>query len=574
MPDTPPGDRIVRFGDFEIDLRAGHIRKHGVKIRLREQSFKVLAVLLEHPGEVVTREELRRHLWPHDVFVDFDNNLNSAMVRLREALNDSAERPRFIETLPKRGYRFIGTLSKPAGRKIRLVVLPLINTGGDPAEDYITEAITEEIISELAGAAPEHLAVFARDTARYYKGKQKDVSQIGHELGADFASVGSIRRADTHVRLSVQLIRISDQSRLWADTYDFELRDVFRAEEEVVQAIVGQLGVEWRPRATRPRPEDFEVYRLYLQGRDLFAKSTQESIDQALQCLREAIARDPDFALAYDAMAEFYYYLGFFGFVPPRESCSKGVFFALRAIELDNTLAETHALLGQYRKLLDYDWPEVHRELALALELNPSSPLVRVRYAMNGLMPHGRTAEAIAELERALEWDPMSAMTRQWLGVMLCLDHQYDRAINEARRLLEMDTNSYWAYFVLGVAYREKRIFKEAVAAHRRAAELSGGSPVMVGWLGLTIALSGEHAEARALLEHLHASRSKAYVPPTSMAWVYLGLGDIDNAFEWMDRAVEERDDMIMAIKSYAFLEPIRSDPRYLALLSKMHLEV
>ncbi len=573
MPDTPSPGRIVRFGDFEIDLRAGHIRKHGVKIRLREQSFKVLAALLEHPGEVVTRDELRQHLWPEDVFVDFDNNLNSAMVRLREALNDSAERPHFIETLPKRGYRFIGTLSKPAGRKIRLVVLPLVNEGDDPAEEYISDAITEEIISELAGVAPEHLAVFARDTAMYYKGKQKDVSQIGRELGADFASVGTIRRADVRIRLSIQLIRISDQSHVWADTYDVKLRDIIQVEKEAAQAIAAQLGIEWRPSTAKSRPENFEAYNLYLQGRHLFAKSTRESMSQGLQCLKEAISRDPRFALAYDAVAEFHYYLGFFGFVPPRESCSTGVFYALRAIELDNTLAETHALLGQYRKLLDYDWPEVQRELALALQLNPSSPLVRVRYAMNGLMPHGRTAEAISELERALEWDPMSAMTRQWLGVMFLLDHQYDRAIDEARRLLEMDASSYWAYFILGVAYREKRMFGEAVAAHRRASELSGGSPVMLGWLGLAIALSGKPAEARALLEHLHASRCKAYVPPTSIAWIYLGLGEIDNAFHWMDLAVEERDDMIMAIKTYAFLDPIRSDPRYFALLRKMHLE-
>ncbi len=297
------------------------------------------------------------------------------------------------------------------------------------------------------------------------------------------------------------------------------------------------------------------------------------SLAVAKRHFEEAIARDPEFALAYDSLAELYWYAGIFGFAPPKQVLSTGIYHALRALEIDNTLAETHALLGQYRKLLDYDWPEVQREMMLALELNPVSPLVRVRYAINGLMPHGRTAEAVAELEHALEWDPLSVFARGWLGIMLLLGHQYDRAIGEARRLLELDASSLWGYFVMGVAHREKHMFDEAIAAHRRASEVSGGSPLMLGWLGLTLALGGKADEARVLLEHLHAITTKAYVPPTSIAWIYLGLGEIDKAFQWMDRAVDERDDIIIAIKNYAFFDPIRSDARYLALLRKMNLE-
>ncbi len=572
MPGAASPPRIIRFGDYEVDLAAGRLLKRGVNIRLRGQSFEILAVLLEHPGEVVTRDELRRRLWPEDVFVDFDNNLNSAIARLREALNDSAEHPRFIETLPKRGYRFVASLSEPSAPKPGLLVLPFANLSGDPTQEYFSDGMTEEIINELGCLAPEHLAVIARTTAMHYKGSHKDVALISRELGVDYVVEGSVRRADDRIAVNVQLIQASDQALLFANKYDAELHEIFRIESAVAQAIAEQVGITPWP-STRKPPRDFQAYNLYIQGRYHMVKVTQEAMARAKRQFEEAIARDPEFALAYDALAELYWYLGFVGLVPPKEALAAGMPYALRAVEIDNTLAETHALLAQYRKLLDYNWPEVQKELARALELNPASPIVRLRYAANGLMPHGRVKEAILELERALELDPLSMYTLAWLGVMLVLGHQWDRAIDQARVLLELHPSAYWGHLVLGVAYREKRMFRESIAAHRRAVELSGGSPLMLGWLGLALAKSGNVEEAQALLERLHEIAAKAYVPPTSFAWIHIGLGEMDSAFEWMDRAIDTRDDMIMAIKNYAFFDPIRSDPRYLVLLRKMNLE-
>jgi tetratricopeptide (TPR) repeat protein len=289
--------------------------------------------------------------------------------------------------------------------------------------------------------------------------------------------------------------------------------------------------------------------------------------------LEEAVARDPEFALAYDSLAEIYWYLGYFGFMAPKDAFSIGVLYAIRALEIDNSLGETHALLGQYHKQLSYNWPEVEREMARALELSPASPIVRVRYAFNALMPLGRLEKAVAELERALEWDPLSWYVRTHLAAVLLLWRRYDRAMEQAKVLLELEPKPYWAYLVMGSCFRDQGMFDDAIAAHRRATEVSGNAPLTLGWLGLSLALGGKVDEARTLLARLHEMMTDAYVPPTSVAWIHLGLGEIDAAFEWLDRAIDAHDQLIMPIKSYWFLDPLRTDPRFVGLLRKMHLD-
>lgn len=582
---------IVRFDNFEADLAASQLHKSGRTIKLREKSFQVLATLLEHPGQVVTREELHRRLWPGDVFVDFDNNLNTAIARLREALGDSAEHPRFIETLPKHGYRFLGNVFEAArapepgpARSARLVVLPFVNLSGDPAQEYFSDAMTDEIITELARLAREQLAVIARTTAMHFKGTHKDVTRIGRELGVDYIVEGGVHRAGNRLGINVQLIRAHDQTHVWAQRYDAELSDIFEVQGCVAQRIAAHIGIKpmadkagagegVRRAATRKPTENLAAYNEYLHGRHQLAKMTAEGFAKARQHFEEAIARDSAFALAYDSLAEIYWAMGSFGFMPIKDAFAEGVLYAVRALEIDNTLAETHALLAQFRKQLDYNWPEAERELARALELNPASPLVRLRYAINWLLPHGRLEEGVAEVQKVLESDPMSTYARTWQAAMFLFWHRYDRAIEQARLLLELDPTAYWGHLVIASSYRDQQMFEEAIAANRRAVELSGNSPAMLGWLGLSLGLGGKKAEARALLERLDAMASNGYVPPTSFAWIHLGLGEIDSAFEWLDRAVDERDQFMMGIKSYAFFDPIRADPRCLSLLRKMHLE-
>jgi TolB-like protein/cytochrome c-type biogenesis protein CcmH/NrfG len=590
MSDSNPVAAIIRFGEYEADLPAGHLRRRGVRVRLRGQAFDVLSLLLDRAGQVVTREELRRRLWPDDVFVDFDNNLNTAVARLREALHDSPEHPRFIETLPKRGYRFIAGVTEAVGAAdharagTRMVVLPFANLSGDAAQECFSDAITDEITTEAARLASGHLAVIARTTAMRYKATRKHAARIGRELGVDYIVEGGVRQAEGRILVNVQLIHAAHQTHVWAKRYDAESPDIFELLCEIGRELVARTAITPIPDdpgaaapavepAVRPPTTDLAAYNEYIQARPLIDRVSPESLARAREHLERAIQRDPQFALAYDALAEVYWYVGYFGFAPPKEAFSTGVLFAVRALEIDGTLAETHALLGQYHKQLDFNWPEVEREMALALRLNPSSPLVRARYAVNLLMPQGRLEEAVQELERALELDPLSTATHGYLAVMLLLSRQYERARDQARLLLELDPASYWGYVVLEGVDREQRSFAAAIESQRKAVELSGGSAAMLGWLGLVLGQSGNTAEARELIEELHRMAATRYVPPAAFAWIYLGLGEVDSAFEWLDRAIDARDQLMMPIKTLPLFDPIRSDPRFAALLRKMNLD-
>jgi TolB-like protein/Tfp pilus assembly protein PilF len=582
MAPSAPERRVVRFDVYEVDLPAGYLRKRGTRIRLRDQSLRVLAMLLERPGEVVARAELQKRLWPQDVFVDFENNLNAVIARLREALGDSAERPRYIETVSKRGYRFIAAVaeivpapSRAAAARTRVAVLPFVNLSGDPGQEYFSDAITEEIINALASLAPERLAVIARTTAMHYKGSRKEVVRIGRELGVEYVVEGSAQPTQDRVAICVQLIQVGNQAHLWAKRYDPEPGGIPGTPGEIAQAIADKLGVDTQAggRARRFPTTDLGAYHLYLRGRYHLGKYTPENIGKARECFENAIARDPEFALAYDSLAELFFFLGLFGFARPADVLSAGIFHVVRALEIDNTLAKTHALLAMYRKELDYNWAEVQRESARALELNPASPLVRFRYGISGPMPQGRIPEAVAEIVLALEPDPLNVYVRCWLALILYFGRQYGRALEEARLALELDPSHFLGYVAIGLVRCEEQRFDEANDALRRAAELSGGIPLVLGWLGLSLGRSGNAAEARSILERLTAIGRETYVPPTSIAAIHLGLGEIDAAFDWMDRAVDARDPILIPIKSVPYLDPIRADPRYLALLRRMKLE-
>lgn len=596
MPTHAAGG-FVRFDCFEVDLSAGRLLKRGARMRLREQSFQLLAALLKQPGQVVTREHLRRLLWQENVFGNFDNNLNAVVAHLREVLSDSADHPRFIETLPKRGYRFLADVyapppptAEPKASRVRLVVLPFANLSGDPAQEHLSDAMTDEIITELAGLAPERLAVIARTTAMRYKGGHKDVARIARELGVDYVVEGAFRQTAGQAVVSAQLIQTTDQAHLFAKRYEAELRDIFHLHRSIAQDIATHIDAPGVVEAVRSRltwvhgrrtpTEDLAAYNEYIQGRHL--RLTPEAMAGAKRHFEEAIARDPQFALPHMALAELYTWLGYTGYMRPKDAYAIGVTHALRAVEIDDALAEAHAVLAEYHKQLAYDWPAAEREMGRALELDPGSPFVRFCHAVVILMPHNRMQEAVAELERALELDPLAGGTRYWLGVMRLLARDHDGGLDEARGLLELEPTSYWPPFLSGLAYRQKYFdeslggrlrpdfAEKAIAGHRRAVELAPGAEPLLAWLGFALAVCGRKDEARGVLEQFH--RSDRYILPTNVAHLHLGLGEVDAAFEWFDRAVDERDQNMMPILSYAHLDPIREDPRFAALLRKMKL--
>lgn len=593
MPTIPAADQrenhTVRFGQFRVDVDAGQLVKHGIRIGLREQSFQVLMLLLKRPGQIVTRGELRQKLWHDEVFVDFDKSLNTAVSRLRQALGDSADHPRFIETLPKRGYRFVAPVSTAleanptSPHRARLLVLPFINLSGDPAQDYFCDAITDEVITELAAIAPDHLAVIARTTAMHYKGSHKDVGRIGRELAVDYVLEGGIRSSNDRVGINVQLIQASDQAHVFAKKYETGLRDILDAQTAIAQAIGARIGVNFpadsahasrsAPRAPRKFTDDLVAYDAYIRGRSFLGSWTAEGLTKAKQFFENAIAHDEQFALAHDGLAEAYAWLGFNGFVRPKDGFSAAVFSALRSIEIDPGLAQTHALLGMLRSQLDYNWAEVDREMAIALQLDPASPVVRFRYAASGLLPHGRMDEAAAEVQRALESDPLSLFMRAWLAQYFILLRQYDRTIEECQKMTSLDPSYFFSYLALGEVLCERGLYCEAISQLRKAADLSGNAPLVLGYLGMSLAKSGEHATARVMLADLYEAAGHMYIPPTSLGTIHLGLGEIDQVFTCLDHAIDDRDPIIVPIKTDPILDPLRSDPRFAALLRKMNLE-
>jgi TolB-like protein/DNA-binding winged helix-turn-helix (wHTH) protein/Flp pilus assembly protein TadD len=581
---------IVRFDCFEVDLDACMISKRGIRIGLRDQAFQVLALLLERSGQVVTREDLRQRLWREDVFVDFDNSLNIAVARLRAVLGDSAEHPRFIQTIPKRGYRFIGNLYPGAsgvglgrGGKPRLAVLPFLNLSGDPTQEYFSDAMTDEIITHLTILAPEQLAVIARTSAMHYKGSRKDVARISRELGADYIVEGALHRTDEQIAVNVQLIQTSDQVHLFARRYRAELRDIFRMQDTIAQDIGKQIpSIAGKVRgegATRKVTDNLAAYNEYIKGRYEMWKWTPEGVERAKRHFEAALAQDPNFALACDALANLYGYLGLWGFLPPDEAEPYRWFYGMRAFELDPTLAEPrthvayHPQKCHYQDAYSYNWVEAEKDMANARDMNPNSPIVRVRHAtVLGVL--GKIEQAIAELECALELDPLSLEVRCWLVLELFLGREYERGLEQAQQLVELESEHHLAQMMLGLIYLGAQRFEESEQAFRRAVRLSDELPLMMGWLGLALGMGGHIAEARRLLERLREIANHRFVLPTSFAWLHLGLGDIDEAFTWMERAVYRNDEWVHPLKTYPFLDPLRSDPRFHGLMHKINLEL
>jgi len=402
-----------------------------------------------------------------------------------------------------------------------------------------------------------------------------DVREAGARLDVGSILEGSVRRAGQRVRVTAQLVTTSDGSHLWSERFDRELTDVFALEDEIAEAVAARLRVDLeRTESEQRRPVvDVEAYNAFLEGRYHFARATPDALAQAMACFKQAIEHDPSFALAFDSLAELYWYLGFFGGMPPRDAFSQSTWHALHALELDNTLAETHALLGMLRKELDYNWPEVERELRRARELNRESPLVRLRYAISGLLPHGRIDEAAAEVEAMLESDPLSVFARWWAASMAYFGRRFERMIDEGRHIIALDPTHFLGHWAVGMACTERKDEPdEAVTALEKAHELSGGIPFTLGFLAYAYGRAGRPDDACGLLEHAETMTAEAYVPPSTLALGHVGLDDWDAAFHWWEQAIEVRDPFIMPIKSYPFFDPVRGDPRYRAILGRMNL--
>ena len=452
----------------------------------------------------------------------------------------------------------------PPPGKIMLAVLPFENMSGDPEQEYFSDGLTEETIAQLGGLQPARLGVIARTSVMQYKKTTKRVDQIGRELGVDYLLEGSVRRSGDQVRVSAQLIQVRDQTHLWAQNYQQRLADVLTIQSELSERISRSLAVELLPaqqaRLARMRPLIPEAYEAYLQGRFYWGK---QDIEKSLQYFQRALAADGSYALAYAGVADANAVLGdpLFGVLPPKETYARARAAAEKALELDPSVVEAHVTLAFIEDRYNWDWAAAEREFRRALELNPSDAIAHQYYALH-LTRMGRTDEALAEMKRAHQLDPLSVWISMHLGWEYYVGRRYDEALGQLQETLAMDPNYDGTHWVLGLSYLQKGRQREAIVAFQKAAN--------VPCLGYAYAVSGNRAGAVKILEQLKKESKRKYVPSAWIAIVYVGLGEKDQAFAWLEKAYEDRS--LLYVKVDPMFDPLRPDPRFKDLLHRIGL--
>jgi TolB-like protein/DNA-binding winged helix-turn-helix (wHTH) protein/Tfp pilus assembly protein PilF len=598
----------ARFAWFQVDLSSGELFRSGVRVPIQEQPLQVLALLLEADGKVVTREHLRAALWPEDTFVDFEHGVNTAVKKLRQALEDSAERPKFVETLPKFGYRFIIPVEwetqpqpprkrriagwalqalatagvvivaivvaaasylyfghkKPAGPATppitSLAVLPLENLSHDPEQEYFTDGMTEELITNLSKIGA--LRVISRTSVMQYKGARKSLPQIARELKVDGIIEGSVLRSGSRVRITAQLINAQTDQHLWGGTYDRDLRDILALQSDVARTVAQEIRVTLTPQEHKylsdTQTVDPEAYQLYLRGRHYMLL---DQLEKGRNYLEQAIEKDPSFALAYAQLADCYRYLSLSGSLRPREAYPKAKVAALKALELNDNLAEAHAALGQIRFMFEWEWSSPEGNFKRAVQLNPSSADVYTLYG-NYLVKTGRFDEGIAALKKAIELDPLSDPVSVNLGWAYFNSKKYDEGIAELRTLSSLNLDL--ARVPLAFNYAGKGLYSQALA---ECDKVQG--PSLCGWV---YAVSGKRTEALSNARRLADMSTQRYMNVIWIAAMYTALGDKEEALRFLEQSYSERAVEITFLKVAPEFDPLRSDARFQDLLQRIGL--
>ena len=605
----------------------------------------LLIVLLQRPGEIITREELRRRLWQEGTFVEFDGSLNVTLKKLRAAIDDDPNNPRFIETVPRRGYRFIAPVSEIGGiqvpeqansasdagaeadsaqeaaaqptalpvparspmrrwlfglvlpsvlalslglvwwrtarhsqrqDKIMLVVLPLENLNADPGEEYLADGITEEIITQLGGLDPRHLGVIARTSAMQYKHTQKSVKDISRELGVAYLLEGSIRRSGNNVRVTAQLIQSSDQTHLWAKSYDRDLSDVLKVEHDLADMAASEIRLtlseqvhERLAAAVSVNPEAHDAYLRGLQGWD---QRSREGFLQAITDFTRATELDASYASAFAGLARVYSLAPIFAGIPPSEAAPKAKDAANRALSLDETLSDAHSALAFVKGHYEYDWVSAEREFKRAIELEPNNPYGHFFYSNSYLSPSGRHQEAIAEMRKAMELDPLSIRIQSFAGRTFTWARRYDEAITQYRKVSQLDPNFTLNHERLAQVCALLERYDDAVEEETKARMLAGEGPerVLASMKMLRQMLSSRGSqgywEGELRLAQSEQDPPEGYARPYGLAEVYAHLGDKDKAFDNLEIAFTERDTQMDELGVEPHFDPLRSDPRFVDL--------
>jgi TolB-like protein/DNA-binding winged helix-turn-helix (wHTH) protein/Tfp pilus assembly protein PilF len=622
--ETAREPRILRFGAFETDLRSGELRREGRKIALQEKPFQVLALLLEHPGEVVTREELQQRIWKGDVFVDFEHGLNTAIKKVRLALGDSAENPRFVETLAKRGYRFIAPVSAMPGgaaaterppapsrlgwraalfpllallmafavvrlwpsrsvsaARSTVLVLPFQNLSGDAAQEYFSDGMTEEMIAQVGRLKPDRLAVIGRTSSVHYKTTTLRADEIGREMGVEYLLSGSVRRSGDRVRVTVALVRAQDQVQLWTETYDRELKDVVQVQTAVAQAIAGSiplaLSADDRARLAPGRPIDPAAHEAYLEGLYQWNKFDPQATPKAIELFQRAIDRDPGYALAHAGLASAYTQLTVFGLASPREAFPKAKAAAAEALRIDPSLAAAHNSLGWTALVYDWDFPTAETEFTRAIALDPNSGEGYHGYGMYQAAM-GRMEPALATMRHARDLDPLSLHINHKLCAILYWTREYDAAIDQCRRTIELEPRYGNAHWHLAHAYDAKGLHDEAQEEYFLADQYTGGDAERLKGDRAALKATGWRRFVRQGVEGWSTALKSAKDPREAeavasiVAEQWARLGEKEPTLEWLERSCDGRDFFVAFMGVEPLYDPLRSEPRFQKLLKRVGL--
>ena len=622
------------FGPFRIDPLKRRLLRAGEIVRLTPKAFDLLLVLVEESGRTIEKDELLERVWPGTAVEE--NNLNQNITALRKSLGDSRQESQYIATLPGVGYRFVAEVRKveeedfarrrqvetedakekersqiPAHSGARpsrvfryallivvplllvvlayalyrreaprpamssIMVLPLENISGNSAEEYFADGMTDALIGDLAKISGLH--VISRTSSMHYKGTKKSLPEIAREVNVDAIVEGTVQRSGDRVVVRTQLIHAPTDRHLWVGDYTRDVRDVLDLQSEIARAVAQEVRIQMTPdeqaRFASRRPVKPRAYDDYLQGRYLYwNKRTEENLNKAIALFQSAVKEDESYAPAYVGLADCYNALGAVqvASMPPLEARGRAEEAATKALQLDSGLAEAYSALG-YVKHFNWDWTAAEQNYKRALELNPSYANAHNFYA-GYLMSRGRIDESLAASNRARELDPFSLSISAQRGFLFENARRYDEAIEQLRSVIAMDPSHYQALWILGHAYAANKQFDEAVAAAEKAVVVSERTPGALGILGLAYGLAGRKADATKVLNELLALNRTRYVTPAALVNVYLGLGDKEQTFVWLEKAFQERSNYVAYLKVFPLLDPIRSDPRYNDLIRRTGL--
>ena len=627
----------LKFGDdFELDCVAGQLRRSGRILKVERIPVEVLLFLVQQRGEVVSREQIAEKVWGKGVHLDTDNSINGAIRKIRQVLKDDSEAPRFIQTVTGKGYRFIapvvvpdpkpeaaaaapGTLmpEQPAvwfrggrvrglgisiiatafvllagwgvyarwfefqtrplglGGRTMLAVLPFENLTGDAGQEYFSDGMTEEMITQLGGSDPEHMGVIARTSVMHYKHSQEPLSQIARELGVQYVLEGSVRRDPDTVRITAQLIRMGDQTHLWARDFDRDPKDLLMVQSEIATEISGEIRTalgDHKPIApiVQPAlsPQGYEAYNLYLKGLYFWNKRTGEGFQEAISYFQQATAKDPSYARAYAGLADVYALMGGYSGALTAQSMSQARAAALRALQLDDNLPEAHAALALIVQNHDYDWQTAEKEFKRAIELNPNYATGHQWFAEH-LAWRGRFEEALRESERARQLDPLSLIIASDNAAILLYARQYDRAIAQFNAVREMDPN-FPRGLLIYAAYLHKGMFAEAQTVVEN--KFAANSPWQLANLAYIYGRTGKRAPAERELRELLDINGRQPVDPMVIVLAYIGMGDNDQAIAWLEKGYAAHSNGLTSIKVDPLYDPLRGDPRFQDLLRRVGL--